>query len=318
MAYSRLLSGIYNGRLYDKTHVMKARLYDSCYFFDMADGCRFIASRAPYKERNIGESIYDIMTEDDVEVMRRHLMSYTAVPMAVNTSKGIAIALPHLVPHCSLGILSYPIMGGENFCRVARKNKWNIVMTDSLSHRRFHTTELSDTVVAYCEQLERLHYHAFGGLISSVSFKGDITSEVEKRIYSLSEYIGCPVGIVLSEPIEVVGDFQFPLFVAFAAIFMICAREVAPNREASVKLDVSGDRICVTLSFMTGGSACEDILGLEYFKALSERKHMRFEYMAGDNLIHIKFAPMGIEWSLMGLKSPGGEMVDSNATALPR
>ena len=120
MAKNEILIRAYKDIPYDKRLVWAREILDECYVFDISNGGLFIAQRA-YSENNlVGKSIYDIMSAEAVEEMVAHLMSYTDVPMFVSTSRGIAIAVPSLVPSCSLGVLVFAVGKTGDVFRAAR------------------------------------------------------------------------------------------------------------------------------------------------------------------------------------------------------
>ena len=108
---------------YDKRLVWAREILDECYVFDISNGGLFIAQRAHAENNLVGKSIYDIMSAEAVEEMVAHLMSYTDVPMFVSTSRGIAIAIPSLVPSCSLGALVFAVGKTDDVFRASRANR---------------------------------------------------------------------------------------------------------------------------------------------------------------------------------------------------
>ena len=72
------------------------------------------------------------MSAESVEEMVAHLMSSTDVPMFVSTSRGIAIAIPSLVPSCSLGVLVFAVGKTDDVFRASRANRLSVKYARSL------------------------------------------------------------------------------------------------------------------------------------------------------------------------------------------
>ena len=132
MARNEFLIRTYKDIPYDKRLVWAREILDECYVFDISNGGLFIAQRAHAENSLVGKSIYDIMSAESVEEMVAHLMSYTDVPMFVSTSRGIAIAIPSLVPSCSLGVLVFAVGKTDDFFRAARANRLSVKYARSL------------------------------------------------------------------------------------------------------------------------------------------------------------------------------------------
>ncbi len=305
MSHSVYLSGTYNDLPYSKKSVWEREILDNCYVFDFASGCRFIARRALHSHQIGGKSIYDIMSREGAEEMLAHLMSHTDVLMFVKTSLGPAVVVPSLVPSCSLGVLVFATWDTDDVFREARAGRMKVAFSRELTAGRTirHTKSSIKNAERSALLLSRLR-EAFAGTHERQLVSGNITSRLEERIYALSYYVGCPVGIVCEQPIIAVGDFDLSLFVAFTAITLMCARDVAPLREASVALENNDYGISVRVSMVTAGQHKKKLKGVEDFRALADRKRMLFEYLWDPEIIHIRFSPIAKDWSFLEVKSP--------------
>lgn len=302
MIYSKYLSGKYKDQIYFKQNVRDAYVYDDRCVFDITRGCTFVARCTDKSRKGMGESIYDIMTSDEADELIRYLLSYGEYPMAVSTCFGIALVIPWLVPSSGLGVLAYPCVGAEEICRVAKRKRWKIRLSASVAAMRLRSSKKSYREEDECiREWELLHE----SLAPCHALKlGDITHILEERVYALSYYTGCPVGIVCNDPVEEFGSFDLQLFTALVLVLMMCARAVSQRGEASVAFESNSIGSVIRMSFTVAKYRKKRVFGIEDFSRTAERKNLFFEHIEGENVIHVRFSPVSPDWALLGLKSP--------------
>ena len=298
----------YDNIPYDKNRVWEREILDNSYVFDIAEGGVFIARRAVSSRRDIGKSVYDIMSREGAEEMIAHLMSHTDVLMFVKTVLGPAIVVPSLVPSCSLGVLVFDTQDTEDVFRAARVNKMRAAYSRELiAGRCIRNTKSSLKNAERSALLISRLYEVFAGTHTDQLVSGDITSLLEERIYALSYYVGCPVSVVCDRPIVSVGDLDFSLFVVFVLISLMCARDISPLRDATVTIENNDYGLSVRINIVSEKQSKEKITPIESFRALAYRKRMLFECHWETEGIHTRFSPLSKDWSLLEVKSPDDE-----------
>lgn len=307
MIYSKYLSGKYKNEIYFKPNVSVGEAYDDRCLFDLARGCRIVVPCADKAYKRMGETIYDIMSIDEAEELRRYLLEYGELPMAVSTVFGIAIAIPWLAPSSSLGMLLFPYVGGAELCRVAKRKGWRLKLSASVSAMGLRSSKRSyaeeDTCMRYWELMHEA-LMPYSSLNNERLLSGDITAVLEERVYALSYYTCCPVGLVCHDAVEEFGTLDFPLFTAFVLVFMMCARIVSGRSEISAAFEENSVGTVIRMSFTVAKKRGSRIIGVDDFRAIAMRKNLFFEYIAGDGVAHVRFSPISPDWSLLGLKSP--------------
>lgn len=182
------LSGIYNGRLYQKQDVRNSDTPYNYFLFDISSGCRFFANRVTYKCPEVGESLYDIMSDESIDELITHLTSFSEAPIFVLTKLGVAIVLPHLVPCSSFGILVLPHFDGSYLYRIFKHKKWDAVYSKEVDALPSLYSSNSKRYTADAELLyDRIHA-AFDRVVGNPALllRDNITAHLEERVYALS------------------------------------------------------------------------------------------------------------------------------------
>ena len=191
MIYSKYLTGNYQGEPYSKEQAKLKGTYDDIYVFDMADFCRIVTARELHKDRNMGESIYDIMTQDGICEMLEYSKTYTDIPMLVKTAYGPALLISSIVPSTSLLVLSYISVGGENlykYCKLVNLTEKEteicaMVVLDDCSNEKLikkldckestFYTHLRNITIKFCN-------HFFYGAEGNLQFKELLLPDIKK------------------------------------------------------------------------------------------------------------------------------------------
>ena len=78
---------------------------DRLYVFDLFGNGTLVASRAPEEYSLRSENIQDYFTPATWQEVRTHLLSYSSLPLVVDSRLGVGLVLPSLAPAASLGVL---------------------------------------------------------------------------------------------------------------------------------------------------------------------------------------------------------------------
>ena len=98
---------------------------------------------------SFGDCLRDIMSSQNISQLLGYLKSYPNDPMFVSTSRGIALALPYLVPSSGLLILLFPSFGGDRLIRICNHMKWNVRLGNGISD---HPTRMTVACSVYIPQ----------------------------------------------------------------------------------------------------------------------------------------------------------------------
>jgi hypothetical protein len=223
--------------------------------------------------------------------------------MVISTCHGTALALPWLFPSASLIIIAFPIVGSGRLYRVARRLGWKIALSSSVSALHMRAVKQSDSIELSCAELHREYMECFDGLGADPLIKEDVIPTLERTIYAVSNYVGCPVSITCMAGINCTADIDLPLFETFVYLFTICARNHSRTREVNFDLRKHNRGIVIAARFVTGQALSDDdISELCAMRLICERKNLRFEYVSDGNIVHAYFEPLRKEWSLLGIK----------------
>lgn len=304
--FDKVLLGVYKDGLYLKQNVRDSKMFYNYHIFDISDGCSFIAERITDKSRPLGSGLYDIMSDDQVMETVAHATSYTEIPLFVNTTRGVAMMLPHLAPCSSLGVLIFPHFGGDHLFRIYKHMGWRAkfgIGTDGLSVRY---SKNCTKYTPFAEELNDRIHSALDWTVSAFATDlcGDITPHLENRVYAMSYFTGCPVGLTCNESINVLGEFDFPMFTAFLLIMSAIVCDVSPTGECAIALSKPDHEVEIRADFITDDNDVRNHPSAAAIKRIVDRKRMCIVPFAADNMVHCKFYPTVKDWSILGIKSP--------------
>lgn len=292
---------------YDKRSLINAYTLDTCLIFDIADGGSLVCSRAC---SNIGNgritcgTLFDIMSDKEVEFLFSYCRSYTNIPAAVNTKYGIAILYPHLVPASSCCVLSIPGMGGEAYTLALMRTGNPLILSDEVSSILHRRKVIKEDCLERCNLLMESTSGVFDGSELSVDGEG-MTAAVADRIHEISRYAGCYAGVICGESLNSAVQFDNPLFISFTLILLCIARGVSARRDAGVALEQTQYGAVITVSFAASDRVkLEELESFAACRRIADRRNLLFEIMVSDSVVHIRFSPVRREWSYLELKSP--------------
>lgn len=305
MAYSRNLTRIRDK--YDKRSLISASMLDSCLIFDLADGGSLVCSRicANLKSSEIlGKTIFDIMSSKEAEFLFSYCKGYTDRPAAVKTNFGIAILYPHLVPATSCCVLSFPAVGGSEYCIALMRSGKKLLLSDEAQGALKRRKLLKDECIEQCNILMENTAAVFDGSDATLENDG-MTEAVVDRIYDISRYASCHAGVVCGDPLNSAVEFDNPLFICFMLILLFTARRVSARTDSGVVVEQTQYGAYITVSFAgLKGVRLDSLEEMVACRRIADRRNLLFEVMAGDNVVHITFSPVRREWSYLELKSP--------------
>ena len=308
MSNANLLTRTYRGEPYLKDAAKLKGTYDDIYVYDIADFCKLISTRELHKRRDMGESIYDIMSTDGVLEILDYVKTYTEIPLLVKTVHGVALIIPSLVPSTSLFVLSYVSVGGERLYAYCKQSGASVCYSGELEREELsENTALPRSLEQYCERYLCRIAAAFEGTARGQLLEGDITNILEERIYAISYYAGCSASVLSAEPIVAFGEFDFSLFTAFVFCFMIVARRYSRRNELALVLENKSFGISVMASMSVKGRQICDCAEIREFTTITDRKRGFFEYMCDGAVAHMRFSPVAKDWSYLNIKSPTEE-----------
>ncbi len=313
MLLDKCLTERYGGRLYKKDNVLLHTHLKNAIIFNLADGCKYVTYIMCPKRKRLGNSVYDIMTNRDAAEMLDHMMSYTETPMFVNTTLGVALAIPSITPSSSFGVLLFPDIGADNALRIAMRSGYDVRFGASLTEEKHW--RISPTCIERqqsCEELFSLIENAFFRTAKDNLLDGNITHMLEQKIYALSYLTSCPAELICIEPTTAVGSFDMGLFTAFVLTMFLIARRVCPHHQVMVILDNTPHGTAVRTSMVTTGISFVNMPAIEYWKELTARKHMDFDVQRTAQVLHTKLIPVCFDFSVLGLKSDNDADIEKN------
>ena len=139
---------------------------------------------------------------------------------------------------------------------------------------------------------------------SPLPVRTSVEIPLEKRLFALSRFCGCPVHLSRSPALEHYGELNFGLFTAFSLLSLLLCRDASAGREAFFALDSTEAGISVSCRIP---KPAPDILNrweIVWLNFMADRKRLIFECTPLDNQLHLRWVPMDADWAHLGLKQP--------------
>ena len=281
---------------------------DACYLFDLYDDGMLIASRAPACKSPQSESICTYFEPTVWDEIRTHLLSYSMLPMVVDSRLGTGIVLPTLVPTASLGILCIPDIPRDLLIRLAKSGACGeFVCASSTSDIRARMSKRTNARMkdfeAWMSCLKQVFYDL--SLPESRDVRKPINALLHDRMLEAARYVGCPITWQDRSDLVSYGDFDYPLFVAFFVTVLCLTRRVASDRSVCVSLGMTsfGGTISVTMA-KREELRVEEMQELLCLRGIAERKNILFDYAEEEGTLCIRLSPVSKDWSYLELKAP--------------
>ena len=281
---------------------------DTCYIFDAFEDGMLVASRAPAANSPQAESIRAYLDLVTWEEMRTHLLSYSPLPMVIDSRLGTGIVIPTLAPAASLGVLCIPDLPRDLLIRLAKSGVCGAFAfarstSDIRARMSKRTTQAQPTFEAWMARVREIFYDFEAIDIQEPS--KPIHEPLCRYIESLSCYLGCPLHVRVRKEIVSYGELDMPLLVAILLNVICLARRVATDRRAEIVLDMTsfGATIGVTMAKREECVTAE-LQELLSMLALAERKNILFDYAESEGMLGIRFSPVSKDWSYLELKAP--------------
>ena len=286
-------------------------LYEYC-IFDITN-CNTIVA---YKRLNIkkwmpfGDSLYDIMSPENIYQLVSYLKSYTQVPMFVSTSRGIALALPHLVPSTGFGILLFPVFGGDRLLRIYRHMQWDAEYGYGVMERSTRLSAISAQFIPSAKAIRSLISEAFDGLTApeaTFNMSGDVTCLLKERVTAISRFTDTPIEITCIDVLEVNGQFDFPVFTSVTLMMTTLALLTDPNNWLTVRLAMNNYEIEEGIGFSIGSPNIKSSTAFNAIKRMVNRKRIDLISYWDSATPYFKLYPTIKDWSVLGIKQPSLE-----------
>lgn len=283
---------------YDSLRIMSQRFDADCLLFDLADGGRIIASRTPHARMRHGESFWNHTDQEEKRLLEDYLLSYEMKPVVVNTSLGISIIFPNLVPNTSLAISLIPHMEKHILLECLRQVSepsllWSQRLSPPIQSKKINPTE---TDTAHIHELLRLFASAYSASISSNLLK--------ENLYQLSLLSGCPIHLISNEHFRFPSLWNLNLFQSMLTVALLLCRRISHGREAFLELEQSGEGETVVIRIPRPIEDATSSAEVAWLSDFSMRKRIFFECTILDNQLHLRLIPITPDWSYLGLKEP--------------
>ncbi len=290
------------------SEIMATKHEDACYLFDLYDDGLLVSSRALAAKSPQSESIrryFDLSTWDEI---RTHLLSYSPLPMVVDSRLGTGVILPTLAPAASLGVFCVPSIPRDLLIRLAKTGTCGEFVcaastADIRARMSKRMTACAPQFQAWMENLTEAFYELT--LPCDRDAREPINARLHDRMLTLARYVGCPITWSDRGDIVSYGDFDYPLFVAFFLTVLCLCRRIAPDRSicATAGMTSFGGTVSVTMAKREEFRA-EHMQELLTLRAIAERKNILFDYAEEEGMLCIRISPVSKDWSYLELKAP--------------
>ena len=294
--------------IYKNENMIPKRLYFSAAMIMFNPFAVTAALNAPKSDPILLSSF----TEEQLSEIEKYSRGYTDKPYVIETKDGIYIVIPSMYPSSTACLLLRMDMKPDVFLRLAKEKPEFFVFSPNISSTPARMSKRLDgeqkIFFELCADIERtfMCFERF-----NLSFDDDETVDgYFEQTVAISDFLAVPIADISVKkscdgvPIK----SSFALFSAFCTLIMMLARNEAIDRKISVSLDFLGGSVLVDMSFKTDGSisVTNETFLWDY---LASDKKMLFEYYKEDDRFCIRFQPLFIDWSYLGIKQePNVEM----------
>ena len=274
---------------------------DCCMVFNISKGGRLVASRMR-AGATAPASIKEIMSAEELAFLTEYLGSYAERPAVVRTSLGFAVVITAIYPSTSLCVLSIPTIGGENFLRVAKNQKWDISLSPAAAGRQLRRTGIRE---GHLEESKRLWTVLCDCFAPRLDTKDRTPEEaLEARTVALTEYVSRRARVTLEESVSISKKFDLSLYLAFVLLFTLSGRADRAEECAKISLQQHAHGIEAVIVEKAGRDRVR-IAGT--ISEICGRGHIPFEYFYEDGRVYTRIVPVRRDWAYLGIKSPGEE-----------
>lgn len=286
-------------------------LYEYC-VFDITNCNTIAAYKSQNSKRSIpfGNSLYDFMSSENIYHLVSHLKSFTQIPMFVSTDCGIALALPHLVPSTGFGILLFPSFGGDRLLRIYRHMKWDAVFGEGTMDKPTRMSAISAQYLPLAEIIRELIDDAFGGLTepeATFDMRGDVTALLKERIAAISRFVGIHAETFCRDPLEVNGQFDFPVFSSVTFMMATLALCVNSKNSLNIRLAMNNHEIEEGIGFSIPSSDLKFTPAFKAVKRMVDRKRIDLLSFGESEASYFRLYPTIKDWAVLGIKQPDPE-----------
>ena len=254
---------------------------------------------------SFGNSLYDVMSSHDISYLLAYLKSYKNEPVFVPTSRGIALALPNLVPASGLLILLFPSFGGDRLLRIYRHMKWNAHFAHGVAEHSSRMTSACSVFIPQATEIKQIIDQAFGGL-SDIGVKvpvgDDISTDLISRIQAISRFIDVPIDVGCRDSVNANVFFDLPIFVS--ASFIMASVSYSHSASIRICLAMNDYEIEETVEFSAATDVIDKDPAIVYLRQMLRRRRMDLLLFADKNRTHYKIYPTAKDWSVLGIKQP--------------
>ena len=276
---------------------------DSCMVFDMAKGTRLVASRMR-AGITPPASLSSIMPKEEFVYLTEYLGSYAERPTVVSTLLGWAVVITILYPSTSLCVLSIADIGGENFLRVAKNQKWELSFSPAAIKRQLRSTGIREGHVEESVRLWRMLCDCFSPFPDTAVFGCSPRDVLETRALAIAEYVSRRARITLERSLFASAELDLPLYVAFLLLLMLNGRASKAEECAKISVFDHSHGVEVVIVEKSGRERAR-VTGT--FSAVCGRGNIPFEYFCEDGRILARIVPIRVDWAYLGIKSPDKE-----------
>lgn len=244
-------------------------------------------------------------TAEQLSEIEEYSRGYTDKPYVIEAKKDIYIVLPSMYPSSTACLLLRIDMKPCVLLRFIKEKPELFILSPNIESTPARMSKRLDAeqriFLELCEDIERTY---MGLERFNISFDDDETVDgYFEQTVAISNFLAVPIADISVEkscdgvPIR----SSFALFSAFCTIIMMLARNEAIDRKISVALKFLGGSALVEMSFKTdGGIAVTNETFL--WDYLASDKKMLFEYYKEGDRFCVRFQPLFIDWSYLGIK----------------
>ena len=288
----------------DVDEVMAHRFYADFYLFDLTGEGRIVGSRCPARREMTGKSVYTMLDEEAMELLRGALHRFDVRPLVVGVGDGVGLILSGLIPSSALGVLLIPQLPADILVSaLSASEKFDGIWQESVAENR--RTVRASRLNRYQTEIDLIleEIDCFSARIAEESLDGET---LKGRTEMWSRLAGCPIPLVVWN-VERVGEFfDEALFDTLLLLSLLLCRRIASSRTATVMMERRdcGETVSVRIPLRGSGDEARFAPELRYMQILADHKRIPLDYIVSEGFLYLNFTPVRLDWSYLGIKQP--------------
>ena len=275
------------------------------YVYDFAYGGRMVfCSASDYKKKKAARLAYDL-SESERREWETYLKSYQMTPAVAETSMGVALVLPYMMPSSTLAMVCIPKIKSDSFRKLAMRDpRKPILLGEQMRNAqkgRLHDAdgELKHAYEMLMGRIEAAYASAEYGAHTVPCEMGGALAE---RLCRISELLGYPVCIARQDSVTDYGELDEGVFMSCVSALLTLGKTDVPLGVAEFTIEQKSYGCSVSMLLRGWRRVRRTPHDLIWMDRLAGRKRLFLDFTVTEEGLWLCFSPMNKDLSYLGLK----------------